>query len=205
MTADKILSKAGHRSTLREGNGQKDRCSKNEIGRQDGSGRIGVPLQMLPRSQISEAASPERMLSGSRCVTGHQSCNAWISFAGRCYLVAPEHIRKVAPDETCSLKPLTRQGLEEPKKASRSEDYVDITHQEAIQEELKHAAEQPAGNDHSGEPVESVVLLPIPEKTPSASAAEVKALELPEEEIVPKGALEGTKQDVEMHLEEALP
>ena len=137
---------------------------------------------------------------GPGVVIGHQSCNAWISYAGRCCLVAPEHLRTLAPDEICSTKPLIRQGLEELKRASKSSDHVDITRQDVTTDDLQQAAEQPAGNDHSGEPVESVLLPPVVNADPNASATEVEVLEPPEEEM--QGELTDIQDDVEMHFEE---
>ena len=97
------------------------------------------------------------------------------------------------------MKPLIRQGLEEFKQASKSADHVDITRQEVTSEELRQAADQPAGNDYSGEPVKSVVLPPLAEETASASAAEVKILEPSEEET--RGELADIQADVDMHFE----
>ena len=81
---------------------------------------------------------------------------------GRCYLVAPEHFRNMAPVEICNTKPLIRQGLEELRKASKAEDFIDISNQEVTATELSRAASQPAGDDHSAEPpLEQVVLPPV--------------------------------------------
>ena len=94
---------------------------------------------------------------GPGVVIGHQKANAWVSYAGRCYLVAPEHLRSMAPDECASAKPLIRQGLEEVRKAAKAEDYIDITKQAVTPEELQKAVESPPGNDHSApENLESV-------------------------------------------------
>ena len=48
---------------------------------------------------------------GPGVVIGHQGQNAWVSFAGRRCLVAPEHLRGLAPDENATTRPLIREGL----------------------------------------------------------------------------------------------
>ena len=53
--------------------------------------------------------------------------NAWVSFAGRCYLVAPEHLRGLAPDENATTRPLIREGLAQLRAASESNDFLDLT------------------------------------------------------------------------------
>ena len=105
-----------------------------------------------------------------------------MSYAGRCYLVAPEHVRKLAPDEVCSTKPLIRQGLEELKRASKLAEHLDITQQEVTAEDLQQAAAQPAGN-HFSAPIESVALPPKQEAASSSSAAPAAVLEPSEEEL----------------------
>ena len=75
--------------------------------------------------------------------------------------MAPEHIRTLAPDAICITKLLSRQGLEEFREALQSVDHIDIIRQEATAGDLQQAAGQPAGNDLSGEPVETVLLPPV--------------------------------------------
>ena len=117
---------------------------------------------------------------GPGIVIGHQRANTWVAFAGRCYLVAPEHIRGLAPDEIATAtKPNVRYGLEELRKASKATDFIDTTAQDATPEDLEQALDQPAGNDHSADSAEmetepatapeSAVpiqtLIPVPEET----------------------------------------
>ena len=101
-----------------------------------------------------------------------QKANYWVSYAGRCYLVAPEHIRGLAPDEVAMCKPLIREGLEQLKQASKSQDFIDVTQQDASPDELQKALEMPAGNDLA----EDVVVPPTPELEDG-----VPVLELPPE------------------------
>ena len=63
---------------------------------------------------------------------------------------------------------------------------------------MRQAADQPAGNDHSGEQVKSVVLPPVAEVA-SSSAAAVEALEPSEEET--RGELTDIQNDIDMHFE----
>ena len=69
-------------------------------------------------------------------VIGHQGGNVWLSYAGRCYLVALEHIRGLAPDESFGTKPLVKEGLQALKEASKATDYVDLSQQQASAEDL---------------------------------------------------------------------
>ncbi len=117
---------------------------------------------------------------GPGLVIGMQGSNYWISYAGRCYLVAPEHLRSLAPDEVCSTKPLIRQGLEELRRASQATDYLDLTQQQATPADLQQAAEVPAGNDFSAEaPLESVDIPQTPVQ--EAPAEPIRVLEPPDE------------------------
>ena len=69
---------------------------------------------------------------GPGIVIGHQRANTWVAFAGRCYLVAPEHIRGLAPDEiAAATKPNVRYGLEELRRASQATDFIDVIEQDA--------------------------------------------------------------------------
>lgn len=125
--------------------------------------------------------------------------NAWVSYGGRCYLVAPEHLRTLAPDEVCSTKPLVRQGLEKLRKASKSLDHVDITRQEATASEAQQAAEKPPGNDLSAEPIESVVLPPL------ASEVPIPGEPLETLEPAPEAAEQPPQEIVEMEDDVANP
>ncbi len=86
---------------------------------------------------------------GPGVIIGTQGQNCWVSYAGRCYLVAPEHLRGLAPEEVSTLKPLLRHGLEQLKKAAKSDDYLDLTRTTPgiTQEELEAALNAPAGDD----------------------------------------------------------
>ena len=85
---------------------------------------------------------------GPGLIIGHQGGNVWVSFVGRCYLVALEHVRSLAPDEVFGRKPYVRECLEALKQASRATDYVDLTQQQVAAEDMAAAVEQPAGMDH---------------------------------------------------------
>ena len=54
-------------------------------------------------------------------------------------MVAPEHVRSLAPDEDGLLKPLFRQGLEQLQKASKTQEYIDQTREPIAAEELERA------------------------------------------------------------------
>ena len=69
-----------------------------------------------------------------------------MSFSGRCYLVALEHVRGLAPDEAVLAKPIIRQGLEQLRQAAGSTDFTDLSRQVASPEEVGQALEAPAGN-----------------------------------------------------------
>ena len=70
---------------------------------------------------------------GPALVIGQQGGNVWVSYGGRCFLVALEHIRALAPDETFSTKPIVQSGLEELKKAAKATDFIDLTEQKATE------------------------------------------------------------------------
>ena len=114
--------------------------------------------------------------------------------------MAPEHLRALAPDEVCSSKPVIRRGLEERKKASQSSDHVDITCQHAAEDDLQQSAGQPAGDDQSAEPVESVTPPPVSDAKQSLSGPQVEVLQPPEEEA--PGELTEMVEDSEEHSEE---
>ena len=83
-------------------------------------------------------------------------------------MVAPEHVRALAPDENASLKPLIRQGLEQLQRASKAKDYVDLSQQQVDPGEIAQALQQPAGTDFA-EPTadEPVVELEPEEQIPA--------------------------------------
>ena len=56
---------------------------------------------------------------GRSFVIGQPGGNIWISHAGPCYLVALEHVRGLAPDETYGLRPLVRDGLSALRRAEK--------------------------------------------------------------------------------------
>ena len=119
---------------------------------------------------------------GHGVIIGHQGKNLWIAFAGRCYLVAPEHLRGLAPDENASLRPLLRHGLEQLKQASKSDDYIGLSGQDPSAEDLASALLQPAGTDPEGgapDPLPSVPEDPVQqlEPEPSVPCAEANAAE----------------------------
>ena len=85
---------------------------------------------------------------GPGLVIGHQGGNVWISFGGRCYLVAVEHIRGLSPDEVYGTRPVVKEGLEALRQAAKAKDYIDLLQQRPTADDLRHSAEQPAANDH---------------------------------------------------------
>jgi len=179
-----------------------------------------------PSSKAQKLQAQRGCHLGPGVVIGHQKGNAWVSYAGRCYLVAPAHIRSLAPDEACTTKPLIRQGLEELRKAysraaatlrvggfygttsytsfSRllqwlSKACIDITRQEATTSELEQAADMPAGNDHlAPEAIEEVAIPPVSET--AVAAQPIRTLEQPIDEVEMEVA--GLQREVEQHLEE---
>ena len=114
-------------------------------------GELVFFYRRYPSRQAQIAQAIRGCYLGPAVVIGHQTKNTWVSFAGRCYLVAPEHLRMLAPDEAYGAKPVIRQGLEELKRASQAEDTIDISNQEASPEDLEVALREPAGNDHSAD------------------------------------------------------
>ena len=160
-------------------------------------GELVFFYRCYPSSKAQKLQAQRGCYLGPGVVIGHQGSNSWVSYAGRCYLVAPEHIRKLAPDETCSTKPLIRQGLEELKRASKLAERLDITQQEATAEDLQQAAAQPGGNDYST-PIESVALLPKQEAA-SSSTAVPAVLEPSEEELQGEHEIEDMQMGIEEH------
>ena len=66
---------------------------------------------------------------GPGIILGRQNKNVWVSYAGRCYLVCLEHIRALSPDDHAALRPVVLANLQELKKASVTQDYVDLCQQ----------------------------------------------------------------------------
>ena len=55
---------------------------------------------------------------GPALVIGTQGSNVWLSYSGRCYLVALEHVRGLAPDEVTCTRSLVQENLEELQRAT---------------------------------------------------------------------------------------
>ena len=91
---------------------------------------------------------------GPGVVIGHQAGNIWVSYAGRCYLVANEHIRGLAPDEVCSVKPLVRFGLEQLRSAASSTDFIDLSKQDVSSSQMESQLQEPAGDDKEADTME---------------------------------------------------
>ena len=89
-----------------------------------------------PSTKSQQAQAMRGCFLGPALVIGHQGGNVWVSFSGRCYLVAPEHIRSLAPDECCSAEPLISFGLDQLRKASQAKDHIDLSRQEVPQADL---------------------------------------------------------------------
>ena len=80
---------------------------------------------------------------GPAVVIGMQGKNYWLAFAARCYVVAPEHLRGLAPDELwLGRNKLTQEGLAQLQAASTATDYLDLSQQDVTAEELATAVEQ---------------------------------------------------------------
>ena len=69
------------------------------------------------------------------------------NFGGRCYLVAPEHVRGLAPDENFITRPKIQEGLKQLREASRAKDYIDLSMQEVPEAELRASIGLPASDD----------------------------------------------------------
>ena len=50
-----------------------------------------------PTGKAHTAQCARGKFLGLALVIGHQGGNVWVAYAGRCYLVAPEHVRGLAP------------------------------------------------------------------------------------------------------------
>ena len=84
---------------------------------------------------------------GPALVIGKQRSNLWISFGGRSYLVAPEHLRGPAPDEEFVAKPIVQESLSNLRAAAKSQDFIDLSKQDIPVEELNASLDQPAADD----------------------------------------------------------
>ena len=153
-----------------------------------------------PNAKSQKLQAQRGKYLGPAIVIGHQGGNIWVSYAGRCYLVALEHVRGLSPDESFGLKPLVKEGLQRLKEASKAQDYVDLTQQQASAEDLAAAAAQPAGNDHEAdedEPVaaEEPVATELPhEHEPQEAPVQAEGIpvpDAPEDVEMAKRALEG--------------
>ena len=110
-------------------------------------GDIVYFYRKYPNSKAVKLQAQRGCYLGPGVVIGMQAKNYWVSYASRCYLVAPEHIRSLAPDEVVGCKPLIRYGLEQLKLASQSNDFEDISQQQAEPQELEQASSRPPGGD----------------------------------------------------------
>jgi len=159
-------------------------------------GELVFFYRCYPSAKAQKLQAQRGCYLGPGVVIGHQKQNAWVSYAGRCYLVAPEHLRSMAPDEICSTKPLIRQGLEELRKASKLQDTIDITRQTVSAGELEQAVNSPAGDDHSA-PLEEVAIPPM--EVEPVPAEPLATLEQPVEEVDME--TEALQAEVERHVE----
>ena len=62
---------------------------------------------------------------GPSLVIGTQGRNYWISFGGRCYIVAPEHIRTMVADERWASRDHSAQQLAELFRAAQATDFIE--------------------------------------------------------------------------------
>ena len=114
-------------------------------------GEVVFFYRNYPNAKSQKLQAQRGKYLGPGIVIGHQGGNIWVSYAGRCYLVALEHVRGLAPDESFGCKPLVKEGLTKLKEATKAQDYIDLTQQEVSAEELAAAAGQLAGNDHEAD------------------------------------------------------
>ena len=66
---------------------------------------------------------------GPSCVIGIHKRNAWVTFGGRCYLVAPEHLRYASEEETIMLEQEMQKALQAFRRAPEGTSYADLTGQ----------------------------------------------------------------------------
>ena len=158
-----------------------------------------------PQKKAQQLQAQRGCYLGPGVVIGFQGKNVWISYAGRCYLVAPEHVRGLAPDEIAFTKPLIRSGLEQLQQAAKSEDFLDITNQEATEKDLEQAQAEPAGEDFTADPPGASAGRPVdsvePEQTLEPPAEEIET-RTPEEKGEQPGEVTELEQTVGMHLDD---
>ena len=135
---------------------------------------------VLTPGGLKQSARIGRWL-GPGLVIGHQGGNVWISFAGRCYLVANEHLRGLAPDEVHNLRPVVKEGLESLRKAAKSKDFIDLSRQQVDPSDILKAAALPAANDHEVDELPGAADSEKDEAIPSPSQPIEPEVELPGE------------------------
>ena len=113
-----------------------------------------------PTGKAQKAQCARGKFLGPALVIGHQGGNVWAAYAGRCYLVAQEHVRGLAPDEACATRPIVQEKLQAVREAQRARDYVDLSAQDPSAEELARAAALPAADGHLPGGVPAQELLP---------------------------------------------
>ena len=145
---------------------------------------------------------------GPAIVIGEQGHNYWLSFAGRCYIVAPEHIRGLAPDEqACNVRPLLRRGLEEMRQAAKSKDFVDVSDQIATEQDLAAALLQPVPESDPAlyeEPAtkkQAVKPETVSGPTVSPAASSSAVLPVPHAIEVPPEETQMIQEEVDAHLD----
>ena len=144
-----------------------------------GVGDVVFFYRDYPSAKAQKLQAQRGRYIGPGLVIGHQGGNIWISFSGRCYLVAREHIRGLAPEEVYTTKPVVRDDLAALKQASLAKDYIDLSDQRPPLEDLAAAAAEPAVHDPEQDVADSDEDKPI-EVAPPPAAAEA-AVELPPE------------------------
>lgn len=63
---------------------------------------------------------------GPALMIGIKGRKVWLSFVGRCYLCAPEHIRDMAPDEHAGQQPHVAEAMDMVHLAARSKGHIDM-------------------------------------------------------------------------------
>ena len=105
-------------------------------------------------------------------------------------MVAPEHLRGLAPDESATTRPIIREGLAQIRAASESKDFLDLTQEEIPPEEVLDALERPVDNDDGGDALLPSSLVVAP-GTPQV---------LPAEPMVQDDVDVQLEQEVQQHL-----
>ena len=80
-----------------------------------------------PNGKAQKAQCTRGKFLGPALVIGHQGGNVWVAYAGRCYLVAQEHVRGLAPDEVFATRPIVQENLDAVRKAQQARDYIDLS------------------------------------------------------------------------------